>query len=134
MRKMSEPTMVYLAYAFSNNPTENTKKAREMAIALMKRHPDWFVLSPHFAVDALLDGTVDWSNMGPNDFSKWRRTQAGLMALAFISVCHIIVLGCEPTYEVSHGVTWEHIVTNLLNKSWRKKNQIRIITYEEAMR
>lgn len=128
------PILVYLAYAFSNSPTKNTKKAREMALALMKRHADWFILSPHFAVDALLDGTLDWTSMKKEDFSQWRRTQAGLMAVGFLSRCDILVLGCDPTYGKSHGVTWEHIVTQLLNRSWRRLNPIKIMTYEEAMR
>lgn len=130
----SPPTLVYLAFAFSNDPTGNTKKAREMAIKLMKKHPDWLVLSPHFAVDAMLDGTVDWTGMREEDFGEWRRTQAGLMAAGFMSRSDIIVLGCNPNYGKSSGVTWENIIALLLNMSWRRDNNIRIMTYEEAIK
>ena len=130
----SPPILVYLAYAFSNDPTNNTKKAREMALSLMKKHPDWFIISPHYAVDALLDGTVDWTGMGEKDFGKWRRTQAGLMAAGFMSRCDIIVLGCNPNYGASSGVTWENIIAKLLNMSWRRDDNIKIITYQEAIK
>lgn len=129
------PTLVYLAYAFSSNPTRNTKEAREMAIALMKKHPDWIIICPHYAVDALLDGTIDWARkLGEKDFTKWRRTQAGLMAAGILSRCDIMVLGCEPTYNVSSGVTWENIISILLSISWRRENPIKVMTYEEAMK
>lgn len=130
----SPPIIVYLAYAFSNNPTKNTAKAREMAIALMKKHPDWFIICPHVAIDVLLDGTLDWTQMGKEDFSRWRRTQAGMMSLAFLTKVDIMVLGCEPSYGGSSGVTWEHIFVNVLNRSYRRNNPIKIMTYEEAMK
>ena len=128
------PIVVYFAYMFSSNPTENTKKARDMVIKLMKKHPEWFVICPHIAIDVLLDGTLDWTGMGSKDFSRWRRTQAGMMSLAFLSKSDIMVLGCEPSYGGSSGVTWEHIFANVLNRSWRKDNPIIIMTYEEAMK
>ena len=128
------PILVYLAYKFSRNPTENTKEARDMAIALMKKHPDWLIICPHYAVDALLDGTVNWDGMNENDFGEWRRNQAGLMAAGLMSRCNIVVLGCPPTYEESSGVTWEHIIIQLLNNSWKRNDQIKIMTYEEAMK
>lgn len=130
----SPPTFVYLAFSFSNSPTDNTKKAREMVIELMKKHPDWLVFCPHYAIDALLDGKIDWTGMKEKDFSQWRRTQAGLMAAGFMSRSNILVLGCNPTYGVSSGVTWEHIIAKLLNMSWRRDNPIKIITYEEAIK
>jgi len=128
------PTVVYLAYAFSSNPTKNTKKARDMAIKLMRKHKDWFVICPHIAIDTLLDGTLDWTHMGTEDFSRWRRTQAGMMSLAFLSKADILVLGCEPTYGGSSGVTWEHIFAQVSNRSYRKDNPIIIMTYKEAMK
>ena len=130
----SPPTFVYLAFAFSNDPTGNTKKAREMTITLMKKHPDWFVFCPHYAIDAMLDGIIDWTGMEEKDFGEWRRTQAGLMAAGFLSRCDIMVLGCDPNYGKSSGVTWENIIAKLLNISWRRNNPIKIITYEEAMK
>lgn len=130
----SPPILAYLAFSFSNDPTGNTEKARKMAIALMKKHPDWFVLCPHYAVDALLDGTIDWSGMKGEDFGDWRRTQAGLMAAGFMSRCEIFVLGCNPRYKSSSGVTWENIIAKLLNMSWRRDNPIKVMTYEEAMK
>jgi len=127
------PTLVYLAYKFSNSPTENTKKARKMAINLMKKYPNWIIVSPHFAVDALLDGVVDWTHMKDEDFSQWRRIQAGYMAACFLSRCDIMILGCKPTYTESSGVTWEYIIVKMLNSSWRKNKPIKVMTYDEAM-
>ena len=130
----SPPTFVYLSFAFSNDPTGNTKKAREMTIALIKKHPDWLVFCPHYSIDAMLDGKVDWTGMKEKDFGEWRRTQAGLMAAGFLSRADIIVLGCNPTYGASSGVTWEYIIAKLLNISWRQDNQIKIMTYGDAMK
>jgi len=125
------PTLVYLAYKFSNNPTKNTEEARNMAISLMKKHHDWFVFVPHYAVDAMLDGTIKWTeNM---EFSKWRRTQAGMMCFAFLPKMDIIVFGCDPAYGESCGVTWENIFVKVLNQSWRKDNPIKTMSYNEAM-
>lgn len=134
---MSQPiTLVYLAYKFSYDATKSTKEAREMAIALMKKHPDWIVISPHYAVDVMLDGKMSW---GKEDFElwnedDWRRIQAGLMAAGFLSRADIMVLGCKPLYSESHGVTWEYIIANMLNYSYRKDNPIKIMTYEEVMK
>jgi len=133
MLKNKPPVLVYLAYKFSGKPTENTEKARQMAITLMKHRPDWFVILPHYAIDAMLDGVVDWGTNFDN-FTAWRRTQAGMMSIAFLSKADIMVLGCEPTYKSSSGVTWEHVIAKVLNLSYRKKNPIKIITYKEAMK
>jgi hypothetical protein len=133
-RKMNgKPIMAYLAYKFSGNPTENTKMARQMALKLMKIHPDWFVIVPHFAVDGMLDGTVNWNDKTSN-FTRWRRNRAGMMSVAFLSNADILVLGCEPTYKQSSGVTWEHIITQVLNLSYRRDNPIKIIKYEVAVK
>ena len=131
----NSPILVYLAYKFSYNATQSTKEARDMAITLMRKHPDWIILSPHYAVDVLLDGKLEW---GEEDLKKWntddwRRFQAGFMAAGFLSRCDIMVLGCEPRYSESHGVTWEFIIANMLNVSWRKDNPIKIMKYEEAL-
>ena len=128
---MNKSTMVYLAYKFTGNPTENTKQERKMAYELMKRHPDWTVLCPHYAIDSMLDGTVNWD--GKDNYTKWRRLQAGEMSLGFIDKTDILVLGCEPCYQQSAGVTWEYIFTKFLNKSYRKDNPIKIMTYKEAL-
>lgn len=119
------PTLVYLAFLFSSDPTGNTKKAREMALILMNEHPDWLVISPHYAVDVLLDDTVSWEKN--QKFSDWRRGQAGFMALGFVFRCDILVLGCDPNYDKSTGVTWEWIAARLLNQSYRKDNPIEIL-------
>jgi len=129
----SPPILVYLAYKFSGDATENTKEARRMAITLMKHHLNWFVLLPHYAIDAMLDGTIDWGKYF-NNFTEWRRTRAGMMSIAFVMRCDIMVLGCKPDYQNSHGVTWEHIVARVMNLSYRKDNPIKIITYKEAMK
>jgi hypothetical protein len=134
--KDNPPTLVYLAYKFSYNPTENTKEAREMALNLMKKHPDWIVFCPHFGIDVLLDGKMEWTekDVGLWNQDDWRRMQAGLMAAGFLSRCDIMVLGCAPTYSESHGVTWEFIIANLLNRSYRRSNPIKIMHIHEAMR
>lgn len=128
---MIEPILVYLSYKFSNNPTLNTKVARLIAIEIMKKHPDWYVIVPHFAIDALLDGTVKWED--GHKFDEWRRGQAGLMAIAFLSRCDKMILGCTPTYEHSAGVTWEWNFVKLLNTSWKKDNPIEIVELKDAM-
>ena len=128
---MNSPIVVYLAYKFTYNPTKNTAKARRMAIKIMKRHPDWFVIVPHYTCDAMLDGKVTWNK--DSNFSEWRRSQAGKMSLAFISKCDILVLGCKPNYKQSSGVTWEYLFVNIINDSYRKDNPIKVITYKEAL-
>jgi len=127
------PTLVYLAFAFSGDPTENTKKAREMALILMTEHPDWFVIVPHYTVDALLDGTLDWRSMTEKDFSQERRRLGGVGSLAFVYRCDILILGCDPTYGKSSGVTWEWISAQLLNQSYRKDNPIEILYAEDLL-
>ena len=103
-----------------------------MAIKLMKRHPSWFVIVPHYAIDAMLDGTVDWADASTN-FTEWRRTRAGMMSIAFLSCANIMVLGCNPTYKNSSGVTWEHVIAQVMNLSYRKDNPLKIMTYKEAL-
>jgi hypothetical protein len=125
------PTLVYLSYKFSNDPTFNTKVARLLALKIMEKHPEWYVLVPHFCVDAMLDGVVKWKE--GFKFSEWRRGRAGLMAIAFLSRCDKVILGCEPTYEQSAGVTWEWNFVKLLNSSWRKDNPIEIIHLKDAI-
>jgi hypothetical protein len=125
--------MVYLAFAFSGNPTENTRKEREMALKLMDIHPDWFILSPHFAIDVLLDGCLDWGKRKSN-FTQERRIKAGMMCLAFLFKSDIMILGCEPTYKESPGVTWEYVIVRLWNESFRRDNPIKIITLKEALK
>lgn len=125
------PKLVYLAFAFSSDPTGTTKKAREMALILMTEHPDWLIISPHFAVDVLLDGTLNWTK--DFEFSEWRRGQAGLMALGLMWRCDIIVLGCDPSYGKSSGVTWEWISARLLNQSYRKGTPIEILYVEDLI-
>ena len=125
------PTLVYLAFEFSRNPTENTKKAREMALILMVEHPDWFIFSPHYAVDVLLDGTCEWDKNF--EFSEWRRGQAGSMCLGFLFRTDILILGCDPNYGKSTGVTWEWITARVLNQSYRKDNQIEILYIEDLI-
>jgi len=130
---MNGPIVAYLAYKFSYDPTKNTAEARKMAINIMKKHPDWFVIVPHYTCDAMLDGTVNWRKHWSN-FDKWRRLQAGKMSFAFLSKCDMLILGCEPEYSESHGVTWEYIFTQILNASYRKDNPIKVIRYEEALK
>jgi hypothetical protein len=125
------PTLAYLAFAFSQDPTGCTKKAREMAITIMKEHPDWTVIVPHYTVDALLDGIVNWDkNM---KFSKWRRGQGAIMCLAILSHIDILILGCEPEYSSSSGVTWEWTHARLLNQSYRKDNPIEIFSIKDLI-
>lgn len=131
--KNHPPRIVYLAYKFSRDPTKNTQEARTMALELMKRHNDWFIIVPHYAVDALLDGTLDWKGQESN-FDEWRRTKAGMMCLAFLTKADIVILGCEPVYEKSSGVTWEYTFLQMLNQSYRRKHPIKVLTFEEAMR
>jgi len=126
-----EPILVYLSYKFSDSPTLNTKIARVMAIKIMENHPDWFVIVPHFAIDALLDGVVDWKKNF--NFSEWRRGQAGLMAIGLLSRCDKMILGCTPTYEHSAGVTWEWMFVRLLNMSYKKDKPIEILTMRDAI-
>ena len=130
------PILVYLSYKFSGNPTKNTERARDMSMKLMKKHPDWFVFCPHYSIDALLDGKVIWEEKDKEVWDKddaWRRFQAGYMSAGFLLRCDIMVLGCEPIYSESHGVTWETIIANVINVSYRRNNPIEIITYKEAM-
>lgn len=127
------PKMAYLAFAFSGNPTENTRREREMALKIMKVHPDWFVFSPHYAIDGLLDGRVNWGRAKSN-FTQERRIRAGMMSLAFLYRTDIMILGCEPTYKDSPGVTWEYVSVRVWNESFRKDNPIKIITLEEALK
>lgn len=126
-----EPILVYLAYKFSNDPTLNTKVARVMAIKIMEKHPNWFVIVPHFTVDAMLDGVVNWDK--DFYFSEQRRGQAGLMCIGILSRCNKVVLGCDPTYEHSSGVTWEWMFIRLLNMSYKKDNPIEVLTLKEAL-
>lgn len=129
---MNEPTLVYFAYKFSCDPTENTEKARLMSIELMKNHPDWIVICPHYTIDALFDGCVNWDEkkIDVENLPVWKR---GYMGIGILSRCDIMVLGCPPTYKESAGVTWEFIFAKLLNDSWRKNNPIKIMTYEDAI-
>jgi len=126
-----KPIMVYLAFSFTGSshglghPKYNTEKARRLAIEAMKVHPEWYVIVPHYAIDAMLDGTIEWDKK--KIWTKERRRRGGIMSLAFLSHCDILLLGCNPEYKVSHGVTWEWIFTNLINTSWRKDNPIQII-------
>jgi len=119
------PTLVYFAFAFSGDPTENTKKVREMTLILMKEHPDWFFIVPHYAVDVLLDGTCVWTK--DFEFSEWRRGQAGSTCIGLLYRCDKIILGCDPTYGKSSGVTWEWITVRVLNQSYRKDSPIEIL-------
>ena len=131
------PKLAYLAFAFTGGehgigtPRVNSEKARQMAIAIMKDNPDWFVIVPHYSVDAMLDGTIIWE--GQLDFGKWRRSQGGLMSLAFLARADILILGCDPQYKYSHGVTWEWIFTQLLNRSYRKDNPIKIVYAKDLL-
>lgn len=128
-----EPVKIaYLAFKFSGDPTGNTEQARQMAIQIMKKHPDWFVFVPHYAIDALLDGTIKWK--GKTNFSKWRRSQAGIMCIGFLTRSDILILGCEPTYENSSGVTWEFTFTSFFNQTFRKNSPLKIMSYEEAIK
>jgi len=128
------PKLVYLAFAFSGDPTENTKKVREMALILMVEHPDWFIFVPHYAVDALLDGTINWEGRDiEKDFNQERRQLGGIRSLAWVYRCDILILGCDPTYGKSSGVTWEWISAQLLNQSYRKDNPIEIMYAEDLL-
>ena len=131
VNKTNSPTIAYLAFAFSKNPTVMTQKAHLLALKIMEKRPDWFVLVPHFAVDAMLDGVVDWKK--DYCFDENRRMIGGLMSLAFLSNAHILILGIEPKYEYSSGVTWENIFVHLLNKSWRKNNPIQIVRVKDII-
>jgi len=128
------PIIAYLAFSFTGsfhgvgNPKVNTERARQMALAIMKVHPEWNIIVPHYAIDAMLDGTNKWDKV--ETFKESRRKKGGIMSLAFLSKADILILGCEPTYQVSHGVTWEYIFANLLNDSWRKDNSIKIVYAE----
>jgi len=126
----------YLAYKFSGDPTENTKIARDMALRIMQKHPDIWVIVPHFTVDGLLDGTVEWTGKTDKQckFTKERRLLGGLGSVMIISKIDILILGCEPEYAVSSGVTWEWVITHFLNRSYRKDNPIEITTYEEMVK
>lgn len=129
---MKAPIIVYLANPFTGHPAKNTKIERDMALALEAKHPGWYVIAPHFAVDALIDGTIDWK--GKSNFSQERRIRAGEKCLALIWKIDVLVLGCKPEYKYSAGVTWEYVFTALLNHGPRKDNPIKVMSYEEAMK
>jgi hypothetical protein len=128
---MNKPIMAYLAFSFSGSvhgmglPKSNTERARRLALAIMEEKPEWCVLVPHYAIDAMLDGTNKWAK--GTKFSEDRRKLGGIMSLNFLSNSDILILGCDPVYKISHGVTWEYVFANLLNESWRAKNPIEII-------
>lgn len=131
------PKLAYFAYSFTGGKhgtgtaSSNTKWAGQMAKKIMEKHPDVFVLVPHYAVDAMLDGTITWRR---KDWDERRRMYGGMMSLALVAKCDIFILGCPPEYKYSHGVTWEWVFVNLLNRSWRKDNPIKIVTLEEMMK
>ena len=132
-----EPRLAYLAFSFSGGPhgmgtpSDNLERARRIAKLIMLESPDIFVIVPHYAVDAMLDGTITWKEK--HEFGEWRRLQGGLMSLAFLARCDILILGCPPEYKYSHGVTWEWIFTQLLNRSYRKDNPIEILYAEDMI-
>lgn len=132
-----KPRIAYLAYSFTGGPhgagtpSDNLERARRMAKLIMIEFPDIFVIVPHYAVDAMLDGTITWEEK--HEFDEYRRMQGGLMSLALLSRVDMLILGCQPEYKYSHGVTWEWIFAQLLNRSYRKDNPIEIKYVEDMI-
>lgn len=140
MIKTKDVKLAYLAYSFtggvhgSGSPTENTERARKWALEIMKKHPDIYVIVPHYCVDAILDGTVTWDMRKLKEFSKERRKMGGMLSVMLVSRCDIFILGCPPEYKYSHGVTWEWVLVHTLNATTRKDNPIKIVTIEEMLK
>lgn len=129
--------LAYLAYKFSSDPIGNTVTACIIANKIMEKHPDIFVIVPHYAVDGVLDGIISYSyndkvnKWVTRNFSKERRIKGGLYSLALIEKVDMFILGCDPTYDSSAGVTWELVFVHFLNLS--REKQIEIKTVEELL-
>jgi len=112
------PTIGYLAYPFFNNPEKNSEEVRYLALKLMEKYPNLFIIVPHFAVGALVLGEIP----DRPSFSAEDNFNAGVMELNILSKVDFFIIGKDLDYHESAGCCWEYIFCR-----WRQSHGEKIL-------
>lgn len=128
MKISNKPKMAYIAYPYARpNPRENMEKVRKIATAIMKKHPNIFVIVPHTAVDVTLFGEI------PEKVAKHpveHHLFACKLEYTILSKIDIFILGCELDFATSSGMIWEMAFVQWLQTQGKK---ITIVHAEELL-
>lgn len=135
MKLPKRPLLAYLMYPFSSGDSnQNTMEARELALRIMKRHPQLTILVPHYTIDAFLMHTLDfvaYKDEHKGDFDIEKHLDAGCMCYGIISKVDVVILGAKLDYRKSAGMVWERAYEEFLNRT--REKQIIIVNAETLL-
>jgi len=115
-----KPTLAYLCFPYSCDPKGNTLRGRLLALQIMKKHPNIFIVLPHTAVDMTLFGEF-------HERKKRHTTEdhetAETCEYIILSKIDLLIIGTE-FKDMSPGMTWEHSFVLKLNRERKKQVSI----------